>query len=224
MIFDPQTLDRRALNALMNGLVAPRPIAWVSTVSAAGRPNLAPFSFFNAFSFSPPTVAIGPGSRNGVNKDTLRNIRETGEFTISMVSEELATLCNATSAEFPPEIDEWEALGVEGAASELVQPRRVASSPAALECRVLQVVELGAVDARSNSLVLGRVVRIYVRDDAMDGTTPRSDVLGLVGRMGGDDWCRTTDRFALRRPSSREPSEVRAALEPRAGRGNEGES
>ena len=103
---DPKSLDRMQLNHLVNGLVSPRPVAWVSTLSAAGRPNLAPFSFFNAFSFSPPTVAIGPGSRNGVNKDTLRNARETGELTISLVSEELAPFANATSAEFPPEIDE----------------------------------------------------------------------------------------------------------------------
>ena len=90
MIIDPNELDRQALNGLINGLVYPRPIAWVSTVSASGRANLAPFSFFNAFSFSPPTVAIGPGSRQGVNKDTLRNIRETAEFVISVVTEDLA--------------------------------------------------------------------------------------------------------------------------------------
>lgn len=208
MIFDPTGLGRMELNALINGLVAPRPIAWVSTLAADGRANLAPFSFFNAFSFSPPTVAIGPGSRNGVNKDTLRNCRETGEFTVSVVTEALATTANACSAEFGPEIDEWEALGIEGAPCELVKPRRVAASPAALECRVLEIVELGSVDARSNSLVLGRVVRIHVDDAALDGVRVKSDVLRLVGRMGGDEWCRTTEPFLLKRPSSADPAEV----------------
>lgn len=213
MILDPVNLDRPALNALMNGLVAPRPVAWVSTLSATGRPNLAPFSFFNAFSFSPPTVAIGPGSRNGVNKDTLRNVRETGELVISMVTEELAPLANACSAEFPPEVNEWEALGIEGAPSVVVKPKRVARSPASFECKVLQVLELGSVDARSNSLVVASVLRIHVVDEAMDGTRPKSDVLNLVGRMGGDDWCRTTSRFVLPRPKSADPAEVKAALD-----------
>jgi len=90
MIFEPETLDRRILHELLGGVVSPRPIAWVSTLSAEGRPNLAPFSFFNAFSVTPPIVAIGPGSRKGTDKDTLRNIRETGEFVVSVVTEDLA--------------------------------------------------------------------------------------------------------------------------------------
>ncbi len=85
MIIDPASLERRDLNALINGLVYPRPIAWVSTVGADGSRNLAPFSFFNAFSFQPPTLGIGPGSRREVNKDSLRNIKETGEFVVNVV-------------------------------------------------------------------------------------------------------------------------------------------
>lgn len=213
MIFDPAALDRAALNGLINGLVAPRPIAWVSTVSASGVPNLAPFSFFNAFAFSPPTVGIGPGSRQGVNKDSLHNIRETGEFTVSVVTEDLAIAANATSAEFAPDVDEWAALGVTAAPSSKVKPPRVAASPAALECVVLQIVELGTAEQRSNSLVIGRVVCIHVDDGALDGTRIRSEVLNLVGRMGGDEWCRTTDRFVLRRPSSTDPTVVRGLVD-----------
>jgi flavin reductase (DIM6/NTAB) family NADH-FMN oxidoreductase RutF len=214
MIFDPKTLDRPALNALLGGLVSPRPVAWVSTLSAAGRPNLAPFSFFNTFCYSPPIVAIGPGSRNGVNKDTLRNIRETGEFVVSMVNEDLAPLCNATSAEFPPEIDEWEALGIAGAPCVDVKPQRVLASPAAFECKVVQLVELGSVEVPTNTLVIGRVVRIHVDDAALDGVRVRPEVLKLVGRMGGDDWCKTTEPFVLRRPRSTDPVEVRKTVEP----------
>lgn len=208
MIFDPSTLDRAALNALVNGLVAPRPIAWVSTISPAGQPNLAPFSFFNAFSFAPPTVGIGPGSRQGINKDTLRNCRETGEFTISLVTEDLARMANACSGEFGADVNEWEAIGVEATDSIVVAPKRVAASPAALECRVLQIVDLGTPEQPSNSLVIGRVLRIHVDDAALDGTRPLPDVLKLVARMGGDEWCRTRDRFTLRRPSSNDPAIV----------------
>ncbi len=213
MIFDTSSLDRAALHGLINGLVYPRPIAWVSTISTSGQPNLAPFSFFNAFSFYPPTVAIGPGSRKGVNKDTLRNIRETGEFVVSVVTEDLAKLANATSAEFSAEINEWEELGIPGADSVAVRPRRVAASPAAFECRMLQIVDLGSPDSPTNSLVLGRVVRIYADDAILDGIRPRSDALQLVGRMGGDEWCRTTDKFSLRRPDSTDPAEVKRTLD-----------
>ena len=213
MIIDTSTLDRAALNALINGLVYPRPIAWVSTLSASGHANLAPFSFFNAFSFFPPTVAIGPGSRGGVNKDTLRNIRETGEFVVSLVNEDLARLANATSAEFGPEINEWDAIGIKGAESEVVKPRRVAASPASFECKLFQIVDLGAPESPTNSLVIGRVLRIYVVDAAMDGPNPRPEILKLVARMGGSVWCRTSDRFSLPRPSSADPAEVRQALD-----------
>ncbi len=215
MILDPGTLERGVLNGLINGLVAPRPIAWVSTIGAGGTRNLAPFSFFNAFSFSPlPTVGVGPGSRSGVNKDSLRNIKETLELTISVVTEELAERANASSAEFGPEIDEWEVAGVTPVPSTVVAPPRVGESPVAFECRVHQIVELGAADALANALVVARVVRIHVDDDALDADLrPLPDVLRLVGRMGGDDWVRTRDRFELRRPRSAEPDEVRRALE-----------
>lgn len=213
MIFDTGTLDRQTLHGLINGLVYPRPIAWVSTLSGDGVPNLAPFSFFNAFSFFPPTVAIGPGSRRGVNKDTLRNIRETDEFVISVVTEDLARLANATSGEFAPEINEWEAFGIAGADCVAVRPKRVAASPAAFECRLLQIIDLGTPEAPTNSLVIGRVLRIHVDDAVLDGVRPRSDALKLVGRMGGSEWCRTTDKFNLKRPESTDPADVRRDYE-----------
>ena len=214
MILDPGELDRRVLNGLMNGLVAPRPIAWVSTVGVDGTPNLAPFSFFNAFSFWPvPTLGVGPGSRAGVNKDSLRNIRETEELTICVVTEELAERANATSAEFGSEVDEWEIAGVTPVPSVLVSPPRVGESPVAFECRTKEVVELGTPEHPSNALVIAEVLRIHVDDAALDAELrPLPDVLGLVGRMGGDDWVRTRDRFELRRPASVDPVEVRRTL------------
>jgi flavin reductase (DIM6/NTAB) family NADH-FMN oxidoreductase RutF len=202
MIIDPAALDRRELNGLVNGLVSPRPIAWISSLAADGSRNLAPFSFFNAFSFDPPTIGVGPGSRGGVNKDSLRNIRETGEFVVNLVSEQLAGLANVCSAEFGADVDEWEVSGVRPATCELVAPARVAEAPASLECRVLQIVDLGEPGRPTNSLVIARVLRIHVIDEALDGLIPKPEVLQLVGRMGGDLWCRTQDTFELPRPGT----------------------
>ncbi len=215
MILDPAELDRDVLDGLMNGLVAPRPIAWVSTVAGDGTRNLAPYSFFNAFSFFPlPTVGIGPGRRTGVNKDSLRNIRETNELTICVVTEALAARANASSADFAPEVDEWEVAGVTPLPSLLVAPPRVAESPAAFECRARQIVDLGTWETPSNALVVAQVVRIHVDDAALDAELrPLPEVLRLVGRMGGDEWVRTRDRFELRRPAAVDADVVRRDLE-----------
>jgi flavin reductase (DIM6/NTAB) family NADH-FMN oxidoreductase RutF len=208
--FDPRALDRRQRNNLINGLVYPRPIAWVSTIASDGTRNLAPFSFFNAFSFNPPTVGVSPGSRRGIPKDTLANIIATGEFVINLVSASLAATANATSAELGPDVDEWRLAGVTPVGSETVAPARVEQAPAALECRVHQIIELG-VDEPSNSLVIGRVQHVHVLDDALDEQyLPRAEALDLVGRMGGDLWARTREQFVLPRPSDEEPWPVAA--------------
>ena len=212
MIIDPNNLDRRARGGLIAGLVSPRPIAWVSSLGSDGSPNLAPFSFFGAFSFDPPTIGIGPGSRQGVNKDSLANVKATGEFVINLVDRSLAEVANACSGEWGAEIDEWEVCGMEAVPSETVAPARVAAAPAALECRVRQVIELGEIDRASNNLVVAWITRIYVRDDALDGLDPLPDMLDLVARMGGDDWCTTRDRFVLPRPSSQNAGAVAAEL------------
>jgi flavin reductase (DIM6/NTAB) family NADH-FMN oxidoreductase RutF len=212
MIIDPAQLDRRERNLLINGLISPRPVAWVSSLAPDGSRNLAPFSFFGAFSFDPPTIGIGPGSRKGVNKDSLANIKGSGEFVVNMVNRELAETANACSGEWGPEVDEWDVSGVEPAPSELVAPDRVAAAPAALECRVRQVLELGEPERASNNLVVAWVLRVHIDDDAMDGPMPDAAALDLVARMGGDLWCTTRDRFELPRPASADPAEVRRSL------------
>lgn len=214
MIIDPAELDRRGRNQLINGIVAPRPIAWVSSLAPDGTPNLAPFSFFGAFSFDPPTIGLGPGSRAGVNKDSLRNIKASGEFVVNLVNRELAETANACSGEWGPEVDEWHVAGVTPVDAEVVRPPRVAEAPAALECRVRQVLELGDHDRAGNNLVVAWIVRVHVIDEAMpaDGLVPNADVLDLVGRLGGDLWCTTRDHFLLRRPDSKDPDEVAAEL------------
>lgn len=223
MIIDPQQLDRRERNGLINGLIAPRPIAWVSTLAPDGARNLAPFSFFGAFSFDPPTIGLGPGSRQGTNKDSLRNIKATGEFVVNLVNRDLAEPANACSGEWGPEVDEWEVSGVEPAPSELVAPMRVRDAPASLECRVRQVLELGDAERASNNLVVAWVVRIHVADAAMDGLTPLTDQLDLVGRLGGRvrrrDDSRPGDARADRQSSAvgRQAAELQESYQSRTG-------
>jgi flavin reductase (DIM6/NTAB) family NADH-FMN oxidoreductase RutF len=199
---DPSKLSRRELTAIANGLVAPRPIAWVSTRAPDGTANLAPFSFFNSFAASPFTIGIGPGSREGVNKDSLANIKATGEFTVSVVTRELATRANLSSAEFDPSVDEWTVAGVTARPSRTVGPPSVAESPAALECRVFTIVDLGESEQPTNSLVIARVTFVHIAEHVVgDGYAVDPDAIDLVGRMGGDLWSTTRDRFSLRRPS-----------------------
>lgn len=201
---DPAGLDRRAANALLTALVQPRPIAWVSTLAPDGTRNLAPFSFFNVFSFHPhPTLAVAPGARRGVEKDTLRNVRASGELTVSVVTDALAERANRSSADLGPDVDEWDVADVRGARSDLVAPDWVAESPAAFECRVLTIVDLGDDATRSNALVVARIVRIHAPDD-------RAAPLDLVGRGAGDEWVRTTDRFDLPRPRGTDPATLDA--------------
>jgi flavin reductase (DIM6/NTAB) family NADH-FMN oxidoreductase RutF len=211
---DPRGLGRRERNNIMNGLVYPRPIAWVSTVSAGGARNLAPFSFFNAFSFSPPTVGIGPGSRRGINKDTLANVRATGEFVVNLVSRRMAETANLTSAELSADADEWDVVGVQPVPSDDVLPARVAEAPAAFECRVHRIVDLGSDAEPSNSLIIGRVTRVHVLDGALgDELLPRAEVLDLVGRMGGDLWIGTGEPFVLPRPATNDEGAIRLLAE-----------
>jgi flavin reductase (DIM6/NTAB) family NADH-FMN oxidoreductase RutF len=209
MLIDPAQLERRDVTDLVNGLVAPRPIAWISTLDRVGARNLAPFSFFNAFSTQPPTIAVGPGSRMGVNKDSLRNIKETREFVVNIVGYDLAVRANQTSAEFPCGVDEWEVVGVTPAPCDDVRPARVAEAPASLECRVHSIVDLGTEELPTNSIFVATVTRFHVRDDILDGYRVRPEVLDAVGRMGRNLWCTTRDVFDLSRPASIDPDEVR---------------
>ncbi len=156
-------------------------------------------------------MAIGPGSRSGVNKDSLRNIKETGEFVINVVDYELAVRANQTSAEFAASVDEWDVCGVTPAPSDDVRPARVSEAPASLECRVRTIVDLGSEELPTNSVIIATVTRFHVRDEILDGYRVRPEVLDVVGRMGRDLWCTTRDRFDLRRPSGDEPELVRDA-------------
>ncbi len=194
----------RVYRALIE-LVVPRPIAWISSIDAEGRPNLAPFSFFNTFGANPPVVVFSPTlRRDGTSKDTLANVRATGEFVVNLAVEGLAEEVNSSSAEYERGQSEAERLGLELVPSVKVKPPRVAKSPAHLECRVMQIIGIGE-GAISANLVIGEVVLIHVDESVMNGAgavDPRK--LRAIARLGGDYYCRSTDLFEMERPKVRE--------------------
>jgi flavin reductase (DIM6/NTAB) family NADH-FMN oxidoreductase RutF len=204
VFYDPRLTLRPAplTHNPLNALVAPRPIAWVSTLSATGVPNLAPFSYFNAFSADPPVVGFAPNAKEGGGaKDSLVNVRALGEFTVSIVTAELATVMNETSRAVPHDVNEFELAGVRAAPSRLVGPPRVAASPAALECVVADILELPTrPGGRASHLVIGEVVGIHI-DDAVirDG---RVDPLALrqLSRLGYFDYASVEGVFEMLRP------------------------
>jgi flavin reductase (DIM6/NTAB) family NADH-FMN oxidoreductase RutF len=201
MVIDVAKSDVVQVYRAIVSLVVPRPIAWVTSVDREGQVNLAPFSFFNAFGANPPVVVFSPTSRrDGSKKDTLLNVEATGEFVVNLAVAPLAEKINATSLELPYGESEAERVGLRMAPAEKVRPPRVEGSPAHLECRVLQIVPIGA-GAISANLVIGEVVLIHVRDEVLDSAgsvDPRK--LQAIARLGGDYYCRTTDLFEMPRP------------------------
>lgn len=201
---DPAALPWKSVYKLLTGSVVPRPIAWVSTVDPDGAANLAPFSFFNAVASRPPIVAFTASVRttDRGQKDTLRNVRSTGEFVVNIVTEPLAEAMNLTSTEFPPEVDEFQAAGLTAVPSAVVGAPRVAESPIHFECRVHQIVEVGS-EPGGGALILGRVVHIHVDPSVLLGED-KIDIQKLkpIGRLAGAGYCRTADTFEMVRPKS----------------------
>ncbi len=201
LAFDPANHTPGEIYKLMIGAIVPRPIALVSTVDEGGVRNLAPFSYFTACSANPPVVVFCPVMRPvpAGAKDTLRNIMATREFVVNIVSEEFAGGMNATAAQVPPEVDEFELSGLTPIPSDLVKPARVAESHIHMECRLRQVVHVSDQPG-GGSLVLGEVLRFHVREDLIDNFRIDPEKLRAIGRMAGSTYIRTTDRFDLERP------------------------
>lgn len=200
MKVDLTQLPTRERYAWMTATVLPRPIAFVSTVSAEGVVNLAPFSYFNGVSSTPPviSVAIGP-KRRGAQKDTIRNIEANGELVVNIVPRRIAEAMVTTSGDYSPEISEFDVSGLTRVESLLVRPPRVSECPIAFECRCLQVVKVGAPDM-STSLVLAEVVLLHVDDAVMvDGKVdPRK--VDPVARLGGSLYATLGEVWEIERP------------------------
>jgi len=204
MRYDPAQLPVRDTYRLLIGCITPRPIAWVSTVSPNGIPNLAPFSFFNGVAANPPTVVFSPvNRRDGSKKDTILNIEKTPEFVVNIVSFDHAGPMNACSEEFPYEVNEFEKCGLTPLPSEKIKPPRVLEAKVQLECVLHQIVAVGSGPLAAN-LVIGRIVLMHVADGVLDAQgqiDPRK--LDTIGRMGGETYARTTDLFELNRPGGK---------------------
>jgi len=200
MLFDFANLPARERYKLLVSTVTPRPIAWVVSQDPKGRLNAAPFSFFNAFAGEPPVIGFGVSSHEpGRPKDTRRNIRETKQFVVNLVSEEAAQAMNITAIEFEASVSELEQAQLVTLPSIHVKPPRIALSPVAMECELLQIVDLGT----DSGLILGRVLAMHVHDDkVLDATKNHIDTrnLKLIGRMHGTGWyARTSDLFEMSR-------------------------
>jgi flavin reductase (DIM6/NTAB) family NADH-FMN oxidoreductase RutF len=205
MFYDPRETPRPEPlgHNPITALVAPRPIGWIGSLSADGRENLAPFSFFNAFSADPPVVAFAPNEKQGSGgpKDTLANVRSVPEFTASIVSEALAAQMNESSRVLPHGISEFVKAGLTPAASRMVAPPHVGEALAALECRVFDVIELpGRSNGRRSHLVIGEVVGIHIDDGIIVDGRIDSLALAQLARLGYYEYTVVRELIEIPRP------------------------
>jgi flavin reductase (DIM6/NTAB) family NADH-FMN oxidoreductase RutF len=193
--------DRRDNFKTLLSCVLPRPIAFVSTVSAKGVPNLAPFSFFNGVGSNPPAVIFSPCTRaDGTVKDTIVNLRAVPECVVNVVPFSIKDAMNEASYAFPPEVNEFEAAGFTPLPSRFVRPPRVAESPVHMECKLVQIVPVGDGPLSAN-ICIAEVLCFHIARDWLlpDGTADVTRI-DLIGRLGGDDYSTIRDRFALPKP------------------------
>jgi flavin reductase (DIM6/NTAB) family NADH-FMN oxidoreductase RutF len=196
MNIDLANAEKRQIYSLLCGLIAPRPVAWITSMNAAGHLDAAPFSAFNYVGMDPPIVAVGIANEPGpgaIAKQTAQNIRNTGEFVVNVVNEAVAETMNFTAIDFPPEIKHLEIGALKTEPSLIVKVPRIAASPASLECRELMTMEIGR-----NRIILGQVVAVHVKDEFIDQTGHyiRAEELHAIGRMNGlGAYVKTRDAF-----------------------------
>lgn len=191
---DPKELETGKFHGLLLGAVAPRPIAFASTIDADSRPNLAPFSFFNVFSANPPIAIFSPARRvrGNTTKHTLHNVEAVKEVVINVVNYDMVQQMNLASTEYPDGVNEFEKAGLTAVASDLVRPFRVKESPVQLECKVREVIKLGDEGGAGN-LIVAEIVRMHISEDVLDENgNIDPNKIDLVARMGGDWYCRAS--------------------------------
>lgn len=202
MQFDMRALPLGARYKLLNSTVTPRPIAWVTTVNGAGLVNAAPYSFFNVCGIEPPLVVLGllKDFRTRALKDTARNIIETGEFVVNLVSEADAPAMNLSSVDAPADVSEVDYAGIQTTPSSEVRPPRIATAPVSFECRKVTALDIGT----HQTVLIGEVLVTHIQDQFVsdpDKFYLDTPAMGLVGRTHGAGWyARGTDQFALERP------------------------
>ena len=206
LVIDPKELPIPQLHQYLIGSVGPRPICFASTVNANGVPNLAPFSFFNVFSANPPILVFAPNNsgRTGQPKHTLLNVKEVPEVVINVVTESMVEQMNVAAAPWDKGVSEFEKAGFTPIQSDLVKPFRVAESPSQIECKVIEIKEMG-VGGGAGNLVICQVVRIHIKDEVLnDENKIDQRKMKLVGRLGASWYSKTDDAalFELAQPMS----------------------
>lgn len=204
MIIDPKEISQPDLHAYLLGVIAPRPIAWASTIDKDGNVNLAPYSFFNVFSSNPAVLILSPAlPRNGQLKHTLTNVQETGELVVNIVSYPVVEQMSLSSTAYPKGVNEFVKAGVTGIQSEQVSPPRVKESIASFECRLKEVIKLGD-ELGAGNLIVCEVLLGHIADHILDEKgKPDPYKADLVGRMGGDWYVRAQGDaiFTLPKPN-----------------------
>ena len=198
LTINPNEIETRFLHQYLIGSVGPRPICFASTVDRDGKPNLAPFSFFNVFSANPPILVFAPNNsgRTGEPKHTFLNAKAVPEVVINVVTAEMVEQMNVAAAPWDQGVDEFEKAGFNPVESDLVKPFRVAESPSQIECKVLEIKEMGTGGGAGN-LVICEVLRIHIKDDVLTEDQKIDQTkMNLVGRLGGS-WYSRTDKSAL---------------------------
>ncbi len=182
----------------LKAIVAPRPIGWISTLDAQGRPNLAPYSFFNMVHSRPALIAF---TSEGL-KHSAKNAVATGEFVFNLATRPLFDAMNASSGSLPEGISEFETAGIEAAPSRMVKPPRVALSPASLECRVVHHMEMPDIDGKPTDgfLVIGQVLGVHIADAALNNGYFDAVAVHTIARCGYRDYAELTELFAAPRP------------------------
>ena len=202
-MFYPTTEHHGLKHNPFKALIAPRPIGWISTVSADGVHNLAPYSFFNAVADSPPILIFCPNGQRptGGRKDTLNNIRETGQFVFNLCTYELRDQMNLSAAHVDASVDEFAHAGLTALDSNLVAPKRVGESPVHMECELLQIVELPSNrPGHTNNTVFGRVVGIHIDDKFVEGGMVSTEAMQPLARLGYMEYAYVNEVFSLNRP------------------------
>lgn len=201
MQIDPNTTSQKDIYKILTGTIIPRPIGWVSTISKDGHHNLAPFSFFNAVGEDPPHVMFSTVRSGNVNKDTLNNVLETGEFVVNMGTEALVDKLNLTSANLKPEESEFELAGLTPAPSLIVKAPRVLESPVNMECKLVHHYSLEDYKDGGATVMIGRVVMFHVDDSILlDNYKIDQDAYRPVARLAGWNYSKLGEIFSIKRP------------------------
>ncbi len=200
MQFDPANLEHAAVYKLLTGSVIPRPIGWISSISEDGINNLAPFSYFNAIGEDPPHVMFSTTRGNNSNKDTLNNVLATKQFVVNMVTEETVERMNATSQAFPPDVDEFEFVGLTPIASTKIKPMRVAESPVTFECELVHSYSLEDHKNGGATMLVGKIVMMHFHDEVLlENYKINLENYKPVARLAGSNYTTIGKIFSIKR-------------------------